>query len=89
MLLDEAKITNANHPSYTYGRVHIAQAMVKNGYVKNLQEAFKKYIGNDRPCYVDGAKWSVEEGIALIHGAQGKAVLAHPHLLQSNTVLKK
>ena len=34
------------------GRPHIADIMVKKGYVSTFAEAFEKYIGNDKPCYV-------------------------------------
>jgi len=89
IVLDEDEITNAKHPTYTYGRVHIAQAMCDKGYVKDIQDAFKQYIGNHKPCYVEGKKWAVGEAIELIHAAHGKAVLAHPHLMSSHMQIQK
>lgn len=72
-----------------YGRPHIAFAMVKKGYVKSIQEAFKRYIGEGKSCYIPGKKYSVEEGIDIIHQAGGKAVIAHPHLIYEKNVVQE
>jgi predicted metal-dependent phosphoesterase TrpH len=63
------------------GRPHIALAMVDKGYVGSVQEAFKKYIGEDKPCYAPGSPFSIEETIDIIHNSNGAAIIAHPHLL--------
>ena len=34
------------------GRLHIARMLKDQGFVYSIGEAFNKYIGNDRPCYV-------------------------------------
>lgn len=70
------------------GRPHIALMMVKKGYVGSIQEAFKKYLAEGRPCYASGTVVSVEETIDIIHAAGGKAIIAHPHLLNSPKVLQ-
>lgn len=87
--LDESDIAASFNPNDAYGRVHIALAMVKKGYVSDVIDAFKHYIGNKQPCYVESSKWSVEEGIGIIHQAKGKAVLAHPHLISSSSICRK
>ncbi|MDD5166546.1 MAG: PHP domain-containing protein, partial [Candidatus Omnitrophica bacterium] len=38
----------------TVGRLHIARAMVKEGIVISIFEAFRKYIGDKCPAYVSG-----------------------------------
>lgn len=60
------------------GRPHVAEAMVRAGVVSGFDEAFKKYIGNEGPAYVPKAKLTPDRAIALVHGAGGVAVLAHP-----------
>ena len=60
------------------GRPHVAKAMVAKGYVQGVQEAFDKYLGRGKPCYVPQPKLMPLEAVALIHGAGGLAVLAHP-----------
>lgn len=78
------KITKANQ---TIGRPHIAQAMIKKGYVKSIREAFKVYLGEGKKCYAEGESFSAEETIDLIHEAKGLAVIAHPHLLNDRKTL--
>lgn len=72
----------------TVGRPHIAQAMIKKGYVRDANAAFKKFLGEGKPAYVQGTTFSVEETIDVIHKAGGFAVLAHPMLIQRNTIVK-
>jgi predicted metal-dependent phosphoesterase TrpH len=70
------------------GRVHIATAMIKKGYVKSYKEAFNRFLGEGKPCYVPGPHISVEETIAAIHAANGKAFIAHPQLLGEGKILR-
>ncbi len=60
------------------GRPHIAQAMLKKGYVSSFKEAFDAYIGRDGPAYVEREKMSPEEAVTIIVKAKGLPVLAHP-----------
>lgn len=74
---------------HTIGRPHIAQAMVKKGYVATVQDAFKEYIGEGRICYASGDSFSVDDTLATIHAAGGLAVVAHPHLMKSDRIINK
>lgn len=60
------------------GRPHIAQLMVKRGYVATVKEAFDRYLRVGGPAYVPHRKVSPREACALIHQARGVTVLAHP-----------
>lgn len=60
------------------GRPHVADALLRVGAVKSYEAAFGKYIGDKSPAYVPKENMSPAEAIALIHGASGLAVLAHP-----------
>lgn len=71
------------------GRPHIAQAMVKKGYVSTIQEAFKQYIGEGKICYARGTLFSAEETLEIIHQAKGLAVIAHPHLIKEQQIVKE
>lgn len=62
------------------GRLHLAYAMVEAGAVKNLQGAFRKYIGHLKPCYVKNINFSPREAIEVILKARGVPVLSHPHI---------
>lgn len=65
----------------TVGRMHIARALVKGGWVVSTAEAFRKYIGDKSPAYVLGFRFSAEQAIKVIRDAGGIAVLAHPYTL--------
>lgn len=69
------------------GRPHFAQYLQEHGYTKTRKEAFTRYI--DTPSFheaTDRKLPSPLEAIELIHGAGGKAVLAHPGLLRKGKV---
>ena len=59
-------------------RPHVAQVLIENGYASSIQDAFDKYIGANGPAYVSHDRLEPAQAIALIHGAGGVAVLAHP-----------
>ena len=59
-------------------RTHFARYLVDQGHVRTLQQAFKRYLSVDCKAYVP-ARWAaLDEAVAWIHGAGGRAVLAHP-----------
>ncbi|MCE9614201.1 MAG: PHP domain-containing protein [Lentisphaerae bacterium] len=60
------------------GRPHIAEAMVERGYVKNRQKAFEQFLAKGKPAYVDRFRLPPAEALAVIAGAGGVAVVAHP-----------
>ena len=62
----------------SFGRPHVAQAMVEAGHVSSFREAFDKYIGREGPAYVERKKLLPIEAVALIANARGLPVLAHP-----------
>jgi len=68
-------------PQRVVGRMHLAQALQRKGYVRTTTEAFQKYIGDGCPAYVDKERLSPRQAIEAILAAGGVAVLAHPGLL--------
>jgi len=60
------------------GRPHIADILVEEGYVFSFNEAFHKWLGENKPGYVPKMKLMAEEAIALVHNSGGLAFLAHP-----------
>lgn len=60
------------------GRPHVARALVEKGYVDSIEDAFRKFLGPGKPGYVEKARFSVEEALALIHGTNGLLSIAHP-----------
>jgi hypothetical protein len=60
------------------GRPHVAQALRDTGYVTSIDEAFKKYLYNGGPAYVEREKVTPARAIEIIRSVGGLAVLAHP-----------
>ncbi len=64
------------------GRPHFAQVLIKKGYVKNNEQAFRNYLGKGASAYVDKRRLSAKDGVDLITKAGGLAVVAHPKQLK-------
>ncbi|THB71256.1 MAG: PHP domain-containing protein [Desulfobulbaceae bacterium] len=60
------------------GRPHIAKVLRQKGLVKSIDQAFDRYLRKGKPAYVSREILSLNEAIALLKQAGGKAVLAHP-----------
>lgn len=60
------------------GRPHVARALVARGFVRDTEEAFRRYLGDSAPANVRKIVPSPAQAIAWIHAAGGKAVWAHP-----------
>ena len=69
------------------GRPHVARALVKARLCSNLDEAFQRFLKRNRPAWVPKLKMSACEAIDLIHQARGVAVLAHPGLNRTDSVI--
>ncbi|HXG17373.1 MAG TPA: PHP domain-containing protein [Calidithermus sp.] len=62
------------------GRPHVAQVMVRRGYVRSVREAFDRYLKVGGPAHVPRQRLAPGEAVALIRRAGGVPVLAHPGL---------
>ncbi|MBS3957199.1 MAG: PHP domain-containing protein [Clostridiales bacterium] len=60
------------------GRSHVARALVEQGMVTNVTEAFRNLLGRKKPFYVPKDVRTPAEAVKLIREAGGVAVLAHP-----------
>ena len=67
-------------PNAVITRAHYAQFLLSNGYVKSVNEAFDRYIGDYASCFVPREKVTPAQTIDLILQADGIPVLAHPLL---------
>jgi len=63
------------------GRPHFARLMVDRHYAGSIQDAFDRFLKKGAPAYVEKARLSPRDSIALIHAAGGVSVLAHPYQL--------
>lgn len=60
------------------GRLHLAHLLVRQGAVASLEEAFGRYLADDRSCYVSIGSNTPKGAIEMILQAGGVPVLAHP-----------
>lgn len=67
-------------PDSVITRAHYAKYMLNHGYIKSMQEAFDRYVGDHAPCYVPREKVTPAQAVQLILKAGGVPVLAHPIL---------
>ncbi|UQB41325.1 PHP domain-containing protein [Thiomicrospira microaerophila] len=59
-------------------RPHVADVLIERGYVKDIQQAFDRFLKNGRPAYVAESWPALAEGVKRITEAGGVAVMAHP-----------
>lgn len=62
----------------SFGRPHLAQALVDKGIVNNPGEAFALYLSDSGSVNVPKLRFTVREAVTMIHRIGGVAVLAHP-----------
>jgi 3',5'-nucleoside bisphosphate phosphatase len=60
------------------GRPHFARVMVEKGYVQGPREAFRLYLDETAPAYVERVSPGLAEAVAWILEAGGLPSLAHP-----------
>jgi predicted metal-dependent phosphoesterase TrpH len=69
------------------GRPHVAQVMVKRGYVKSVREAFDRFLGVAGPANVPRKRLTPADAIVIIRRAGGVPVLAHPGLANRDAMI--
>lgn len=69
------------------GRPHIAQVLVEKKYVKNIREAYIRFLGEQGQAYIVTESISPEAGIDLVKEAGGASVLAHPGIYNDDALL--
>lgn len=67
-------------PQAIITRAHFARYLKESGQIRELKDAFEKYIGDGCSCYVPKETVTPEDGIRNIMDAGGIAILAHPAL---------
>lgn len=67
-------------PGAVITRAHYAKYMLNRGYIKSMNEAFERYIGDHSPHFIPREKVTPEQAVELILAAGGIPILAHPVL---------
>ena len=60
------------------GRTHLARVLIDKGVVRDVREAFAKYLSPGKPAYVEREKLGVQQAVRLIADCGGLPVIAHP-----------
>ena len=60
------------------GRPHFARVLMKKGYVGSTDEAFRKYLAESAPSYVERDSPEIADAIREVAQGGGVSVLAHP-----------
>lgn len=66
----------------TVGRLHIAAALRRRGYVSSTREAFDTLLGREGRAFVPRRTLGLTEAVRLLSGMGATACLAHPRLLR-------
>lgn len=64
------------------GRLHFAKAMVEKGYVKDVSEAFDKYLSSGGCAYSPSQRFTPKEAVEALASMGAAPVLAHPKLMR-------
>jgi 3',5'-nucleoside bisphosphate phosphatase len=82
----EYKEIQGTEPPESIGRPHVAKALIRKGFVRDISEAFDRYLAKGRLAYVERYKLETKEAIELIKDLGGFSVLAHPGLLSDQDI---
>jgi predicted metal-dependent phosphoesterase TrpH len=90
LLLDADEIlAKTQSPGSSVGRPHVAQAMVRRGYVASVQEAFDRYLTPGKPAHVERSRLPAAEVVLAIKRAGGVPSLAHPGVYGRDEVIPR
>lgn len=69
----------------SWGRMHVARALVKKGFFDNTQKAFNHLLRQGEACYIPRKNVKTLKLIPLIQELGGFSVVAHPSFLYQRT----
>jgi len=69
------------------GRPHVARALLEDGIVKSVREAFHKYLSSRGPAYVPHYKLSPTAAVKLVLSCGGIPVFAHPAISNCDDII--
>jgi hypothetical protein len=71
------------------GRPHFARLLVEKGYARDFTDAFRRYLGEDAPTYVERESQSTPDTIQMVRAGGGIPVIAHPIRLSLDAVTER
>ena len=69
----------AGNPDTVITRAHFARVLLEKGYVKNMDQAFKKYLSYSGPYCPRKEKITPEHAMKILRDCNASPVLAHPY----------
>jgi len=81
-LKNDSFVSNAGPKAI--GRLHFAKALVEEGFVGSVQEAFQRYLSAGKPAYVPKYYMSSNDAVKLVRDSGGIPVMAHPYYAHYN-----
>ena len=60
------------------GRPHFAQLLVEQGYFNNVEQAFRKALGDNKAAFVKQVWPGLDQAVHWITASGGIAIIAHP-----------
>jgi len=63
---------------HSIGRPHFASLLVQKKAVRNIEQAFNRFLGRGRPLYVPKTGLDFDLAVTVIKESGGLAILAHP-----------
>lgn len=67
------------NPDTVITRAHFARVLLEKGYVKNMDQAFKKYLSYSGPYCPRKEKITPEHAMKMLRDCKASPVLAHPY----------
>ncbi len=67
------------------GRTHFARFLVSNGYAKDVQSVFRKFLVRGKPGHVSHEWAKLSDAVSWIVASGGMAVIAHPGRYELST----
>lgn len=67
------------NPDTVITRAHFARVLLEKGYVKNMDQAFKKYLSYSGPYCPRKEKITPEHAMKILRDCKASPVLAHPY----------
>ncbi len=74
--------------SFSLSRLHLAKFLESSGQLKDIKEAFSKYIGENNPCYVRRICHNLRDAISMLKKYHFLVFLAHPLHLKNQEWIK-
>lgn len=81
------EVLSESHPG-NIGRPHAAAILIQKGYVASIAEAFIRYLSTEKLGNIKTEYATLEEVMAIVHGAGGILSIAHPGRLFTQSEIK-